>query len=127
MMDTRPAGGQTAHGEEPTANPARRGIGGDQPGAEIRGLSPLRRVAVVDAAVGGTGRIGRPMRRSEPLDAAAFLVHEHRRFAPDPVANRRRQAAPLRPRLDVALEKNEPPRLALPPPPPPRGRAPPCP
>src|SRR5260370_37642944 len=53
------------------------------------------------------------MRRSEPLDAAAFLVHEHRRFAPDRVANRRRQAAHLRRRLDVALEENEPPRLAL--------------
>ena len=91
----------------------RREIGGDQPGAEIRGLYPLRRAAVVDAAVGGTGRIGRPMRRSEPLDAAAFLVHEHRRFAPDRVANRRRQAAHLCRRLDVALEENDPPRLAL--------------
>src|SRR5262249_61951718 len=90
-----------------------RKISGDQAGAEIGGSYPLGSVAVVEAAIVGPRRIGRPMRRSEALDAAAFLVHEHGGFAPDRVANRRRQAAHLRRGLDVALEDDEPPRLAL--------------
>src|SRR5262249_24913095 len=80
---------------------------------EIGGPYPLGSVAVVETAIVGPWRIGRPMRRSEALDAAAFLVHEHGGFAPDRVANRRRQAAPLRRGLGGALGGCEPPRLAL--------------
>src|SRR5262249_32893834 len=88
-------------------------ISGDQAGAEIGGPYPLGRVAVVEAAIVGPRWIGRPMRWSEALDAAAFLVHEHGGLAPDRVANRRRQPAHLRRGLDVALEDDEPPRLAF--------------
>src|SRR5262249_59158872 len=90
-----------------------REISGDQAGAEIGGPYPLGRVAVVEAAIVSPRRIGRPMRRSEALDAAAFLVHEHGGLAPDRVANRRRQAAHLRRGFDVALEDDESPRLAV--------------
>src|SRR5262249_19849448 len=70
---------------------------------------PLGSVAVVEAAIGGARRIGRLMRRSEALDAAALLVHEHGGITPDRVANRCREAAHLRRRGDVALEEDETP------------------
>ena len=43
-------------------------------------------VSIVDRAIAGAGRIGRPMRRAEPLHPAAFLVHQNGRSPANRVA-----------------------------------------
>ena len=87
-------------------------IGGNQAGAETGGGEPCGGVPIVDAAVGGARRIGRPMRRAQALHAAALLIDEHSGIAPNRVAKRCSQPGHLRRRLDVALEDDQPPRRA---------------
>ena len=62
-------------------DPKRLEIGRDQPGAEPGGGKAGRRVAVVEPAIGRAGRIGRPVRRSEPLHPAALLVDQDGRLS----------------------------------------------
>ena len=55
-------------------------IAGDQPAAQSRGRKPDCVIPFVQAAVHRAGRIGRPMRRAEPLHAATLLIDQHRRM-----------------------------------------------
>ncbi len=58
----------------------------DQVTAEPSSGQARGHVAVVERAIAGAGRIGRPMRRPEPLHPAAFLVHQDGRFPANGVA-----------------------------------------
>ena len=60
-------------------------VGGDQMPSHARGGQPRSRFAVVECPIAGTGRIGRPMRRSQALHPAAFLIDQHGRFPTDDV------------------------------------------
>ena len=55
-------------------------IAGDQPRAQAGGRKPACAIAFVERAVGRAGRIGRPVRRAEPLHPAALLVDQDRRI-----------------------------------------------
>ena len=92
-----------------------------------RGREPGCGVPIVDAAVGGARRIGRPMRRAQALHAAALLIDQHRCIASHGLAKMTHQAAHLRRSLDVALEEDQPPGRALAQECPLRGRQSPCP
>src|SRR5262249_56448296 len=95
----------------PLAAPTGRDCSRNQAGGEICGPYPLCSAAIVGAAIGGTRRIGRPMRRAQTLDAAAFLVHQHGRITPDCLAGPCRPAAPLRRRPALAPEAHAAPPL----------------
>ena len=56
-------------------------IGRDQPRAEPGRRETRIRIAVVDPAIGGARRIGRPKRRTETLHPAALLVDQNGRLA----------------------------------------------
>ena len=89
----------------------RRKIGGDQAGAKPRRGEARVAIAVVERAIGGAGRIGRPVRRTKALNPAALLIDQHRGVASERIARRHRSAAAARRAGDIALEDNETPRL----------------
>ena len=92
----------------------REQITGDQARPEPRGFEARRPVVVVEPSVVGTRRIARPMRRPEPLHAAALLIDQHRRIGPaDRRAELSDQPANLLGRRDVALEDDQPPGRSL--------------
>ena len=101
------------HRQAINVDPDGRKIGGDEARTEIGRPDPVRRIAIVQTAIGGAGRIGGPMRRAETLDTAALLIHEHGHIAAGRLAHGANQTAQLRGRLDVALEDDESPRLVL--------------
>ena len=90
-----------------------RQIGGDQPRTKAGGGEPGARVLGVEPSVSRARRIGRPMRRLQPLHAPAFLVDQDRSIAPDRVTQRRHERAHLIGIGDIALEENEAPRLGF--------------
>ncbi len=86
---------------------------GDQPGGEARQRQcPM---VVGERADARRARVGLPMGRPHALHAPALLIDEHRRIrAADDLAKRGSQRMQLRRILDVALEEDQPPGLALP-------------
>ena len=63
-------------------------VGRDQVAGKPSGGEPCGRLAVVERAIARARRIDRPMRRTEPLHPAAFLVHQNGRFPADDIAER---------------------------------------
>ena len=61
-------------------------IGGDQMTGQPRRRQAGGRIAVINRAVAGAGRIDRPMRRPKPRHPAAFLIDQNGRFPADNVA-----------------------------------------
>ena len=88
-------------------------IGRDQPGAEPGRRETGVRIAVVDPAIGGAGRIGRPMRRPEPLHPAALLVDQDGRIAAEFMESFTNKISDLSLVLNVALEQDQAPRTGL--------------
>jgi len=83
----------------------------DEAGAEARCPQAEGGVAPIEPSIEGTGRIGRPMRRAQPLHPSALLVDQHRDVVPP--ANRSEfvsQRVDLGGIDDVALEQDEAPR-----------------
>src|SRR6185369_3382626 len=72
------------------------------PGAQAGDLALHQRIGARQLAVDAARRIDRPMRRFQPLDAAALLVDQHRGVD---------QGANLVRRVDVAGEEDETPGL----------------
>ena len=86
----------------------------DQGAAAPRECEPACRIHRMDGRVGGSGRIGRPMRRPQALHPATFLVDQNRRTrSPDGLPERCRQGRELIGRLDVAPKQDEAPGLCF--------------
>ncbi len=87
-------------------------IVGDKPRAEPGKPLGLRGVGAGQFKTGGC-RIGAPMRRTEPLNAAAFLINENWRVAAESAANVGGQTGNLLRRNDIAAKENHAPRRRL--------------
>ena len=88
-------------------------IGRDQPGAEARRRKARGRIAVVEPAIGRAGRIGRPVRRPEPLHPAALLVDQDGRIGAQFMQSFINKASDLRLIFNVSLEQDQAPRPGL--------------
>ncbi len=86
----------------------------DQPPAEFRRGEPPAGIGFVKRRIGRGCRIGRPMRRRQPLHPAALLIYEDGRVPADGVAKLRRQSGNLRRIVDIAPEQDQAPGRALP-------------
>ena len=71
-----PATGTSASGRQSTVMPSVARSAAISRAPSRAAARPSGRVAIVKLAVGGAGRIGRPMRRSEALHAAALLIDQ---------------------------------------------------
>ena len=111
--DRRRTTGTSASGRQSTSMPSAREIGGDQSRAEPRRRKACRLDRGRTAAIGFARRIVRPMRRPQPLHAAALLIDQHRRVISDGRAKFRDETAHFIGRSNITREKNEPPRLRV--------------
>ncbi len=88
-------------------------VGRDQMAGKARCRDAGSWFPVIELAVFGTRRVTRPMGRSEPLHAAALLIHKHGRFPADTTAKSLNELTDLFRRAHVPLEDNEAPRLRI--------------
>src|SRR6185312_7133262 len=68
---------------------------------------------VIEFAVSNARRVTRPMRRSEPLHAAALLIHKHRCVPADTFAKSPNKLTHLIRRAHVPLEDDQAPRQRI--------------
>mgnify|MGYP001586967502 CR=1 FL=1 len=88
-------------------------IGRDQASGKSGGGDTGGGNTVIKLAVARSRRIGRPMRRPEPLHPAALLVHQHGRFPANDITERTNECLYLGRRAHISLEDDQAPRLGL--------------
>ncbi len=88
----------------------RQEVGRDQPRAQAGTRKGRRRIDVVEAAIGGSGRVDGPVGRPEPLHTAALLVNQNRHLvAADAGTGFADQPDHLLRGLDITLEEDQAP------------------
>ncbi len=93
MMGSAPETGTSAIGAQSTSMPSAARSAAIKPRTQSRGGKAGLPIAIVERAIGRARRVGWPMRRTEPLHPAAFLIDQHRRLAADNAAKIVDQAA----------------------------------
>ena len=107
MMSWLPVTGTSSTGAQLVLMPHRPQLRSGQPGCQARAAARLLGVTRVEPAVGGRRRQLPPVRRPQPLHAAALLVDQHQDVGADGSALPSDETADLLGRRNVAREQDD--------------------